>query len=119
MTVRVSSLVTTVGTRVGFLARTASMGRSSGVLSTSRYREEQGAERLILGRRRHVLLDDQVCQKRLDFCARHLVGMAWVMEEHVTCHPGDLGFLRTNRGVLEPDGIAHVVKKLLGTGLHG
>jgi hypothetical protein len=34
-------VVSTVGTRVGFLARMASMGRSSGCLSTSRERHSQ------------------------------------------------------------------------------
>jgi hypothetical protein len=47
---------------------------------------------LILGRRRDVLLHGQVCQKRLDFCASHLMGMAFVMEENVTFNPGHIGF---------------------------
>jgi hypothetical protein len=60
MTLRVSSLVKTVGKRLDFLARIASTERSSGILSTSRHRE-QGTEHLILGRRRPLLIDSLVC----------------------------------------------------------
>jgi hypothetical protein len=41
MTCRAASVVSTVGTRVGVLARMASMGRSSGCLSTPRSRNRQ------------------------------------------------------------------------------
>jgi hypothetical protein len=74
---------------------------------------------LILGRRRHILIYRQVRQKRRDFCAGHLVGMSFVVEEDVTLNPSDIGFLRANRVVLEPDGIAHLVKQFLGTVFHG
>jgi hypothetical protein len=41
------------------------------------------------------------------------------VEENVTLNPGDIGFLRANRVVLEPDGIAHLVKQFLRTVCHG
>jgi hypothetical protein len=45
--------------------------------------------------------------------------MSFIVEENVALNPGDIGFLRANRVVLEPDGIAHLVKQFLGTVFHG
>jgi hypothetical protein len=73
---------------------------------------------LIVGGRRDVLLDSHVCEKRRDVCAGHRVGMAFLVEEHELCNPGHIGCLRANRLVLEPDSLAHRVKKLLGTVFH-
>jgi hypothetical protein len=39
-------------------------------------------------------------------------------EEHVLFNLGNIGFLHANQGVLEPDRIAHLVKKLFGTLFH-
>ena len=77
--------------------------------------EEQGAELLILGRRSHLLIGDQVRQKGLEGCASQLARMSFVMEENITFNPGDRGFLRVNRVVREPDGLAHVVEKCFET----
>jgi hypothetical protein len=80
---------------------------------------QQGAERLIVGRRRHLLIDSQVRQKRLDGCTSQLVRRCLVMEENIACDPRDVGFFWTNRLVLEPDGIADLVKQSLRTVFQG
>jgi hypothetical protein len=112
-------VVSTVGTRVGCLARMASMGWSSGCLSTPWSRNSQGTEGLVLRRGSDLLLDRERRQKGLNVCASHLLGMACVVEEHLPCDPGDRRVLRKKRIVLESDGIASVVEPLLGTWFRG
>jgi hypothetical protein len=65
------------------------------------------------------LIDCQVRQKRRDFCAGHLIGMSFVVEENIKLNSSDIGFLRAHRVVREPDGIAHPVKPCLGAVFHG
>ena len=58
-------------------------------------------------------------QKALDGCAGHLVGRWCVVKERVLFNAGDRGFLRADRIVLEPDGLAYVVTRFLGTVIDG
>ena len=60
ITFRASAVVSTVGTRVGFLARMAPMGRPSSYLTPSRERNSQ-ASRRVLGRGAMVHIDRRSC----------------------------------------------------------
>jgi len=41
------------------------------------------------------------------------------VKERVLCNPGDRGFLRADRIVVEPDGLVYVLTRFLGTVVDG
>jgi hypothetical protein len=118
MTLRVSSLVKNRRHALGLFRTHGLNGEVEWRVEPIAMQKQQGAKRSILGRRRHLLIYRQVCQKCRDFWANHLVEMSFVVEENVTLKPSDLRFLRANRVLLEPDGIAHLVKQFRATVLH-
>ena len=79
--------------------------------------EQQGAEGLVLGGGRDLLLHREVRQKGLDVRGSHVLGMALIVEENVSFDPGDIGLLCMKRVMLQADGIAHVVKPVSWDGV--
>jgi hypothetical protein len=69
--------------------------------------DQQGAEGWFWVEGHDLLTHRQVPQKRLDFCASRVIGMALLLEENVPFDPGDIRLLSMKRRVLESDGIVH------------
>ena len=110
ITCQTSSLVRTVGKRLGLLAHTNSRGRSRSLRSTSRYRRSNALGTLILCRSRHVFLYGQVGEKTTDFLLTHFQRMAFVLIEDKVLGPVYQGFLGAAGRVLEPNCIGHLVE---------
>ncbi len=74
--------------------------------------EQDGAGRLVLGRRRDIPLDGQVSEERLELGCPHLLRMAFPMEEDEAPDPLDLGVFGPDAVVQDADPLAHAVEEL-------
>jgi len=79
--------------------------------------EKDSAQRLVLGRRRHVPLDGQRAEKRRDLGSTHLGGVALAVEEDVPADPPHVGLLGAAAVGAGADGIADAVEKPRRAGL--
>jgi len=73
--------------------------------------EEQGAQGLVLGGGRDLVVDGERCQEGADFGGAHLGGVALAVKEDVTLNPMDVRLLGAPAIVAGADGIAHAVEK--------
>src|SRR5262249_30839146 len=80
-TIRTSSRLRTTGSRLGRLARTTPRICSRGTCNTCLVEEQQGRERLVLGRGADVAADGQVGQEPVDLGGAHGGGVADAVEE--------------------------------------
>jgi hypothetical protein len=77
--------------------------------------KQQRTQGLILRRRCHMALHGQVGQKRIDFRTPHLGGMAFLMKQHKTLRPIDIGIFSTDGVMLRVQDVPHLVEQLLGS----
>src|SRR5262249_57636561 len=73
--------------------------------------KEQCAQRLIVGRRRHLALDREEAEKLRDFWRPHLGGMALAVKQDVPADPSDVGLLGAAAAVAQPIGLAHAIQQ--------
>jgi hypothetical protein len=102
-TCNTSSLVSTVGSRLGLWARHASTRRAKSIARTSRYRNNRADRAPILGGGGDV----------------HLAWVAFAMKQDEAPDPLGIAFLRVRRVVFAPDGFLHLFEQFLGTRFHG
>ena len=72
--------------------------------------KQQRTQGLMLRGRRHMALHGQVGQKRFDFRTPHLVGMAFLMQQHKTLRPIDIGPFITDGVMLRLQDVPHLVE---------
>ena len=74
--------------------------------------KQDGAEGLVLGRSRDFLFDRQVGGELVDFGSAHFARMAFVVEEDVAAHPGDVGLFGTQGIVPQGDATRCLVRRV-------
>ena len=57
-------------------------------------------------------------EKCLDFGNSHLARVPFIVEQNVTLHPGNVGFLGANGIMLELDGFTNLIEKFFGLSVH-
>ncbi len=78
--------------------------------------EEQGAERLVLGGGRDVVVDGEGGEKRFDVVGGEVGGVALVVEEDEAADPVQVGGFGARGVVAQAEGGAGVVEHFLGHG---
>ena len=73
--------------------------------------EEEGAEGLVLRRRRHLAIDGQRRQEARELSRSHLGGMALAVEEDVAADPGDVRLLGATAIVPGANGMTHAIEQ--------
>jgi hypothetical protein len=73
--------------------------------------KQQSALRLVLRRGRHVSLDREMGQKRLDMRASHFARVPAPIEHDIAADPVDIRLLGAYAVVPEPDSIPHPVQQ--------
>jgi len=73
-------------------------------------KEQQGRQRLVLGRRGHLAFHSQVCEKGLDFLGTHFSRMAFMVEENESPGPLNILCFGSDTIVLEADPVAELIE---------
>ena len=80
-------------------------------LASPKIAEEFMVHALILGGSGNPAVDRKVGQETLDFGGSHLPGVALAVEEDEAANPLDVGILRADAVVLEPDAVSHLIQE--------
>lgn len=76
--------------------------------------KQQGIERLVLSGRGYILIFCEVGEKGFNLCGAHFGGVAFVVKEDIAPGPMSLGFFGAIGIMLQPDGIAKLIKQFFG-----
>lgn len=91
------------------------------LLEDALVQKDQGIHGLVLGRRRHVALDGQMGEKRLDlgFGGEEVVTRPHGVEPDEADDPLDVGALRVERVVVQPEHLADVIQEFWWCSVEG
>jgi hypothetical protein len=77
--------------------------------------EENGVQRLVLGRSGDIAADGEVSEERAEMLRAELAGMTFAMKEDVAANPVQIGLLGANAVVLDTDDVAHLIEQAAAT----
>lgn len=73
--------------------------------------EQQGRQRLVLGRGADLAVDREVAQKIFDLGCAHVLGMTLAVKQDIAADPPDVRLFRAQTVVLDPDALADQVQE--------